>query len=90
MVNFEAKSKNLDNCLKTFVTVVVVVMELRKCFSDQTVPYVQHGYALGTPFDEPFEWTANLHGHTGGGLIMKDMDPHYAYFGCNTESQVMI
>ena len=65
-------------------------MELRKCFSDQTVPHVQHGYALGTPFDEPFEWTANLHGHTGGGLIMKDMDPHYAYFGCNTESQVII
>ena len=55
-------------------------MELRKCSSDQTV---QRGYALGTPFDEPFEWTS-----LQGGNMMWDMDPHYAYFGCNTESQV--
>ena len=61
-------------------------MELRKCSSDKAVPVSQRGYVLGTPFDEPFEWT-NLQGPACSGMML-DMDPHYAYFGCNTECQV--
>lgn len=52
--------------------------------SDQTVPLSQFGYVLGVPEHEWADLQASLHGNED-----LDIDPHYAFFGCNTESEVM-
>lgn len=50
------------------------------CISDHTVPC---GYLLGVPHIEATSLQASLHGNED-----LDIDPHYAFFGCNTESEV--
>jgi hypothetical protein len=46
----------------------------------------QYGYVLGVPSGDGSEWS-------GGYCCLQneelDIDPHFAYFGCNTESEVI-
>ena len=46
-----------------------------------------YGYVLGVPAEEPGDWGC-LQGYNAGAGEVVDIDPHYAFFGCNTESQV--
>lgn len=52
---------------------------------EQSEPHSQYGYMLGVPSDGAGDWTS-LQGCLGNEDL--DIDPHYAFFGCNTESQV--
>lgn len=52
---------------------------------DQTVPVSQYGYVLGVPAEEDREWTSHYGCHGNKEL---DIDPHFTFFGCNTESEV--
>lgn len=53
---------------------------------DRAVPLSSHGYMLGVPSDEVGDWIGLQcdieHEELG-------IDPHYAFFGCNTETQVV-
>lgn len=53
------------------------------CHGEQTVPVSQFGYVLGVPESEWTSLQASLHGNED-----LEVDPHYAFFGCNTESEV--
>lgn len=52
---------------------------------DQTVPLSQFGYVLGVPEQEWADLQAGLLGNED-----LDIDPHYAFFGCNTDSEVAV
>jgi len=57
--------------------------DLNCYYGDQTVPLSQFEYMLGVPQHEWTSLQASLHGNED-----LDIDPHYAFFGCNTESEV--
>ena len=53
---------------------------------DQTaLSHTSSGYVLGIPFEDPNSWTLLKNCLDRENI---ELDPHYTFFGCNTESQV--